>query len=529
MGRKSRQKGSRPAKEPAPARSNAREWLVVVVLIVLTFAVFGQVSKHSFTNYDDGQFIYENEHVTRGLTGDSITWALTSAGIGYYPITWLSHELDVQLWGLDAGAHLLTNVLIHALTACLLFFAMLRLASCASRVDASPQTRDAQPATLFPAAFIAALFAIHPMHVESVAWASERKDTLSTLFAVIALLLYVRDPRKRLGVTIALALSLAAKQMYITLPFVFLLLDYWPLNRFELKPRVLEKLPLFALSAIGAVVAFVGQRNLRAMQSTIANPLGERFANAAVAYIRYLAKLFVPIDLATPYPLVPVSNLAVIASTLLLIFITIAAIALRKRAPQLIVGWLWFLGTLVPVIGIVALGAQSMADRYSYFSYIGLFIAIAMSIPQRFIAPAAAIIIPVLAVICFHQTGYWKNSETLFTHAIEVTPPNPVAEYSVGQALQLTKPDVAIPHLQRAIELTRNTQTKPEWYAQAHVGLGTAFLVRARGETNAALRTKLINDALENYEDALAADPNAPHAKNNIAVAHQMLDANYSN
>lgn len=485
------------------------------MLVVLTFAVFGQVATHAFLNYDDGQFVYENTHVREGLTGSSIAWALTSGEIGYYPITWISHELDVQLWGLDAGKHLLTNTLLHAISACVLFLALLRLTN-----------------AFGASAFVAALFAIHPMHVESVAWVSERKDTLSTLFAMLALLLYARAPRRRFGVTIALALSLAAKQMYITLPFVFLLLDYWPLHRLntlaDLKQRVTEKLPLFALTFIGVIAAIIGQRNLRAVQSTTANPLFDRIANAAVAYVRYLAKLFVPVNLATPYPLETIASSTAAGAALLLIAVTIAAVVLRKRAPYLAVGWLWFLGTLVPVIGIVAIGAQSMADRYSYFSYIGIFIIIAFAaidspLPRRALVAAGAIVIAIMAAVAFHQVRYWKDSETLFTHTLALTTINPMAEYSLGQTLQLTKPAEAIPHLQRSIEMTRKMESNPEWYAQAHVGLGNALLMKARSETTITMRTRLIDDAMQNYEKALVIDPNAAHAKNNINVARQML------
>jgi hypothetical protein len=382
-----------------------------VLLIALTFIVFGQVTSHAFINFDDGQFVYENQHV---LNRD-VSWALTSAEIGWYPLTWLSHMLDVTIWGQRAGMHLLTNVFLHAISTLLLFLALRQL------------TRAS-----WPSAFIAALFAIHPMHVESVAWVSERKDTLSTVFAMLALWLYARAPRRMLGVSIAMALSLMAKQMYITLPFVFLLLDVWPLNRLrnvdDFRQRAIEKWPLFGMMILGAIAAVVGQRHLDAMQTSLS--IGDRIVNALAAYATYIGKLFVPIDMALPYPLVRVSLAAAILPLLLLAAITIAVYAARRTAPYLLTGWLWFLGTLIPVIGIVAIGTQSMADRYTYFSYIGLFIALTFGaldlaarfrIPSQALAAIAVIAVAGYAIVASHQLRYWKDSQTLFTHTVDVT------------------------------------------------------------------------------------------------------------
>jgi tetratricopeptide (TPR) repeat protein len=518
-----------PPKKPAPRAKPipGSHWIVAALLIALTFAVFGQVAHHSFLNYDDGQFIYENSAVSRGLTGPTIEWALTSTNLGWYPLTWLSHELDVTLWGVKPGPHLLVNVAIHAVNACLLFFALTLLLA-----RATPQPRN--PAT--PAAFIAALFAVHPMHVESVAWISERKDTLSTFFILIALLLYARAPHRRFGVAMAMAASLGAKQMYVTFPFLLLLLDVWPLGRLrslaDLKPRLLEKLPLFGMSIAGSVLAMVGQNNLKAVQSGLS--LADRLGNAAIAYCRYLGKLVWPLDLAVPYPLVTLGIAQVLGATLLLLAITAITITLRKRAPYLAVGWFWFLGTLIPVIGIVALGAQSMADRYSYFSYIGLFIAttfaaLSLPIPRKALAAGGVVIVLLFAGIAFQQTGYWRNSETLFAHTIAVTPPNAVAEYSLGQALELTKPDAAVAHLRRALQVgvraaVESQSAPPDWFTQAHVGLGTALLMKARNEASDRARIALVREAQHNLQDALVIDPNAPHARNNLAFAQALLD-----
>jgi tetratricopeptide (TPR) repeat protein len=527
MGRKARLKQTRgddPQSIVAPSEAvtsawSGRDWTIIAILVVITFAVFGPVTSHAFLNYDDGQFIYENAHV---LNGD-IGWALTSAEIGWYPLTWLSHMLDVKLWGLNAGMHLITGVLLHAISAILLFLAL-------HRMTRAP----------WESAFVAALFAIHPMHVESVAWASERKDTLSTVFAMLALWLYARAPRRMLGVSIALTLSLAAKQMYITLPFIFLLLDLWPLDRLktldDLRRRIVEKWPLFVLAIGGVLAAFIGQRNLKAVQTTTSLPTADRVANALVAYVAYLRKLIVPIDMALPYPLTRMSFMAAIVPLIMLIAITVAVLVSRRRAPYLVVGWSWFVVTLMPVIGIIAIGNQSMADRYTYFSYIGLFIAIAfgtgdlarMRIPKLALATAAVAVIVVCSVVASHQLRFWKDSETLFTHTLAVTRDNSVAEYTLGQTLQASKPDEAIPHLQRAIALTQPllalpNARRPDWYPQAFVGLGTAMLTKAGALAQSPARDALIRDAVANYRQALAVDPDAPHAKHNLEVAVQMM------
>lgn len=548
MGRKSRPKIDRPAARPPaaspvsvtpaqPPLSGAGNWVIVVLLAVVTFAVYSQVTSHRFLNYDDGQFIYENAHVSQGLTASSITWALTSSEVGWYPLTWLSHELDVALWGVNPGPHLFTNVAIHVVTACLLFFALLLLLR---RGIAVSRSGDDSAAIPYVAAFVAALFALHPMHVESVAWASERKDTLSTLFIVLALLLYARAPQKRLGLALAMAASLAAKQMYVTFPFVLLLLDYWPMGRLrsraDLKARVMEKLPLFALSIAGSAIAVIGQHNLKAIQTTESLSFASRLGNAAVAYVLYLGKLFLPVDLALPYPLVAIPFMEVVGAAILLFAFTVLTVTLRKQRPYLAVGWFWFVGTLVPVIGIVAIGAQALADRYTYFSYIGLFLAIAtgaltLPVPRKLLAAAGAVAVLVCAAITFNQIGYWRTSETLFSHAIASTPPNAVAEYSLGQALELTKPDASIAHLRRALDLANQAspgQLAPmtEWYPQAYVGLGTALLMTARQEPPGPSRAAIIHDAQSALETALKIDPNSPHARNNLAFAQAMLAQN---
>lgn len=529
MGRKSRGKGeARVAAGASPAgrkksSTTGQTVAILALLAILTLAVFAQLRTHSFLTYDDPQFVTGNEHVTGGLTSQSVTWALTSTSSGWYPLTWLSHMLDVDLWDMHAGMHLVTNAIIHLLSVCFLFLALRRMT-----------------AESWRSAVVAALFAIHPAHVESVAWISERKDTLSTLMAVIALLVYARAPRRRWLLFVLMALSLMAKQMYITLPFVLLLLDFWPLQRMQnardVRDRIVEKLPLFALTIFGAAMAVVGQRNLAAMQSMQEVPLGDRLANAAVAYVRYIGKLFVPAKLAVFYPLQPVAATSAAAAAILLVAISVAAVVFRNRAPWLFTGWFWFVGTLVPVIGIVQIGAQAIADRYTYFSYIGLFLAIVWgaaalarraTIPESLAAAVAVTAIVILALIAYRQTGYWKDTETLFAHTIDVTPPNPLAEYSLGQALELTDPDRAIRHLQRSITLVESVPGSTKaWHAQAYVGLATARLMEARSMVPGSQRTTLIEQSIADNERALQIDPNAAHAKNNIALARQWLSSN---
>jgi len=519
MGRKSRAKAE--IREPKPAIAavtstwTERDWWVIGSLLVLTLLVFGQVAGHSFLNYDDGQFIYENEAVKSGLNATSIGWALTSASIGWYPLTWISHELDVQLWGLKPAGHLMMQFLLRAAYAVVLFIALRRMTASTIR-----------------SGFVAALFAIHPMHVESVAWASERKDTLSTLFAMLALYVYASPRRRPVLVSVLFAASLMSKQMYVTLPFLFLVLDWWPLRR---GLRVAEKISLVVLSIVASLIAFIGQRNLKALQSVSALPISTRLANALDGYFRYLGKLFWPSRLAVPYPMVDVPSGEVLFAAIVLIAVTAAAWFLRNRAPYLLAGWLWFLGVLVPVIGIIQIGPQSIADRYTYFSYIGLFIAIVWAIaratneliPSRAAIAIGAIVVLIFTAIAWKQTRYWKDSETLFTHAVAITPPNPLAEYSIGQALQLSAPERALPHLERAVLLVQDSRRThpnfpaPDWYAQSYVAMATAKLMKAR-VVAVPERAPLLDGAERDLQQALKIDPEAAHAQNNLKVAEQM-------
>ena len=488
---------------PAPDDSR-KAVLILTGLVLLNIVVFGQTLGYSFINYDDGQYVFENDVVKSGLNGRSVAWAWSSASLGYHPLTWMSHMLDVQLYGLHPGGHHATAILLHILATLFLFIALRRMTG----------------ATM-ESGVVAALFAIHPMHVESVAWVSERKDTLSIFFGMLALAAY---PHRMLMVALAMAASLLSKQMLLTLPFLLLLLDYWPLARRDSRRAVLEKLPLFALTIGAVAVAFAGQIQMNAVQTSI--PLGTRIGNAIVAYAGYLGKLVWPVRLSVLYPFTPPSFGRVFLCTLLLLAITAAAVVLRKRAPYLIVGWLWFLGTLVPVIGIVQLGAQSMADRYTYFPYIGLFIALVWSVPRRVLVPVSAVIILLLAARAWHQTRYWKSSEALFAHAIAVTGPNPLMEYSLGQALNLTEPDRSLVHIRRAMELADRELTSPRQFAQFHAGIGSALMTKAVKDPSNPSAAQWRMEAAAEFQRAIEIDPHgAANARRNLERLGKPADA----
>ena len=372
-----------------------RDVLVCLFLIITTFAVYWQVHNHDFINLDDDLYITENDQVQKGLSRESVVWAFTTThAANWHPLTWLSHMVDFQLYGLNPKGHHLTNVFFHLLNTLLLFFVLQRMTG-----------------ALWRSGFVAALFALHPLHVESVAWVAERKDVLSTLFWLLtiwAYTWYVERPRRTryLLTLLTFTLGLMAKPMLVTLPFVLLLLDYWPLGRFQvgqldtalsapgqasLSTRsvwsqtlrlIWEKAPFFALAAASSIVTFLVQKGGGAVRPWERFPITIRIANGLVSYVKYMGKMIWPSDLAVFYPH-PGASLPIwqaVAAGLLLLSISIAAIRLAKNHPYLAVGWLWYLGTLVPIIGFVQVGGQALADRYTYVSLIGLFIIIAWGV-----------------------------------------------------------------------------------------------------------------------------------------------------
>jgi protein O-mannosyl-transferase len=439
--------------------------LILLGLAVVTFGIYAQVIGHRFITIDDLAYIEGNPIVNRGVTLGGLAWAFTTFHQGnWHPLTWIAHMIDSQVFGTIAGGHLLVNALIHTANTLLLFWFLLR-------------TTHAR----WSSALVAALFALHPLHVESVAWAAERKDTLSTFFGLLSLIAYVRyaeapSIRRYAWTFITLALGLMAKPMLVTWPFVMLLLDYWPLRRFQrsevrgqwsvVRGLVIEKIPLFALVAASAVVTSIAQSHAGAVRTFEEASLALRLSNALVSYAKYLLLAFWPNDLAVFYPFsgTDIPAWQIIGAALLLIGITAFCFFQRKIRPYLIVGWLWFLGTLVPVIGLVQVGGQTMADRYFYIPSIGLFIALVFGLAdiaeRRRVAPwvsaaIANVVVLVLATLTNAQLHRWSDNFTLFKHALAVTPPNAAIENALGFALQRSgRVDEAAAHFEKALQLT---------------------------------------------------------------------------
>ena len=420
--------------------TSGRTSIVLGLLLFLVVAgIYLPAMTHDFITYDDPTYVTQNEHVTRGLSWANVRWAfLSTEASNWHPLTWLSHMADCQLYGVQPGGHHFTSVLLHALNSVLLFAVLRRLTG-----------------ALWRSLVVAALFGLHPLHVESVAWIAERKDVLSTLFMLLALWSYAaRFAHGRLrtdggakcyGASLLFfALGLMSKPMLVTLPCVLLLLDFWPLRRWAVdRPAfpwalVLEKIPFFALSAASCVITVFAQGKGGAVASLVDFTWSVRVSNALVAYCRYLGKCFFPEKLAVFYP-----NFAdqpswwgVALALLLLSVLTVLAAGRTKQRPYLLVGWLWFLGTLVPVIGLVQVGGQTMADRYTYIPLIGVFLAIVwlvgdISTAWPYCRPALGVLTGVVLVACavltVHQLGFWKNGITLFRHAAAVTENNFVA------------------------------------------------------------------------------------------------------
>ncbi len=516
-------------------------------LLVLTAGVFFQVRTFDFVNLDDAAYVYENPKVQRTLSEESIRWAFTTFYLAnYVPVTWLTYFVDYQRAGLDPGAYHVTNLAFHAATTLLLFIVLERM------------TRR-----VWPSAFVAALFAVHPLHVESVAWVSERKDVVSGFFWVLTIAAYVayasRPGLLRYTLVVAaFVLSLLAKPMAVTLPCVLLLLDYWPLERAALRPKfainwlrlVLEKLPLLAFAAGFSVVALIAQRGSGALPGEAVLGLGDRIANALVSYLLYLAKTLWPADLIPYYPHPKSAWIAwqVAGAALILLGVTIAVWRLRQRAPYALVGWLWYLGTLVPVIGLVQVGSQGMADRYTYLPLIGIFliaawagadVARAMPALRRPVAAAAIAAVLACAVVAHGQTRHWRNTHALFSHTLAVDPRNPVAWAALGEMrLQREEYEQAVPALERAARLDPTNPGVLRNLARAHRRLAqpeTAEAVLRRAlrldptslQTHNQLALALRDqgrseEALDHLERALAGDPTFADAR--INYGNIMLD-----
>ena len=461
--------------EPRTAESGKRT-AISIALAVLVLAVFSPVVTHDFINYDDPDYVASNAIVQRGVTIEGIRYAFTALRPYYWePLTWLSLELDCSIAGNRPAVHLIVNVLLHAAAVVLLFLLL-------------QQTT----AATWPSAFAAAIWGVHPLRVESVAWIAERKDVLSTLLFIATIFWYAR--RRYALVLITFILALMAKPMVVMLPLVLLLFDIWPLGR---RPRIADKIPLAVLATAIVAITFFGQRG--AIASAL--PIGLRTSNAIVSTVAYLGKIFVPIRLAVLYPYsYSIPAWTVLSAAIVIVAITAGALWLRKTRPYVTVGWLWYLVTLVPVIGIVQAGPQSMADRFTYIPSIGITFAVVWSL--RRMAPLGVAAAIALSVLSVYNLRFWRNSVTLFTHAIDVTRDNALAHVKIGEVLLArNRFDEANAHFAEAVQVSRG---------------GSLPLTEAGA---AFIQQKRYAEAIDVLQRAVAADPNMAAARENLAFA----------
>jgi len=497
--------GDTPGIAAAAKRQKLFDLAICLGLLLSTFAVYAQVGGFDFVGYDDDRYVYNNVHVQAGLTLDSIRWAFTAVvASNWMPVTLLSHILDGQLFGMRSGMHHLVNVWIHAMSA-LLLFVSLRRATGARAMSA----------------FVAFVFALHPLHVGSVAWVAERKDVLSTLFWFLAIYAYVRyTEQPSLGRYLAVAapfcLGLLSKPMLVTFPFTLWLLDLWPLRRAQWPKTMWEKLPLIALSIVASAVTYLVQGSAGAL---VAMPLATRIENAFLSYVTYIEQTFWPTRLSVFYPYPPsIPAWQAAAAFAVILAISVLAIRAWRTRPYVTVGWFWYIGTLVPVIGLIQVGKQAHADRYMYVPMVGLSVMLAWGAaevavrwPQAKLTAAAAGIVSCAACMALArmETAHWRNTETLFRQAIEVTQDNVLAEYNLATYLGLTQRYAeAIPHFEEALRV------QPD-YAEAHYNLGLALLSGG----NCA-------DAIPHFEAALRAKPDYPEAHYNLGGC-EMTGGNY--
>lgn len=502
--------------------------MIYLALALVTIAGYARICGNQFIGYDDPRYVTDNPHVNQGISSRSFVWAFTEFYTGnWHPLTWISHMLDCEFFALNPTGHHFTNLLLHTVNTLLLLWVL-----------------HTATGRFFPAAFIAACFAVHPLHVESVAWIAERKDLLSAFFFLLCLAVYIRYAcrpalLKYLFVVVLFAFALMSKPMAVTLPFVLLLMDYWPLNRSGIK-TVIEKIPLFVMTVISCVITYIAQQKGGAIVQFEKIPLYHRIENALVSYVCYIGKIFCPSRLAILYPIrlsrIPAWQVA--GAIVILAGITFSFVLLAKRKHSLrplIVGWFWFLGMLVPVIGVIQVGRQSMADRYTYLPAIGFFIMAAFGISELFARRRIQkIILGLLSIVLilamtfgtYIQAGYFKDSETIFSRALDVTENNYIIHYNLGTALLSQKQlDQAIPHFEEAIKI------EPR-FTEAIGNLGLVFLEQNRLEeavntfqraismNEAKPEPKLYSDlgyvlqlqgkhdqAVENYNKALSLDP----------------------
>jgi protein O-mannosyl-transferase len=489
-----------PDAQARASSARGKVWGICLALAGITLVAFGRALFCQFINFDDPDYVYENRVVSRGLTWNSIRWAFSFHAFNWHPLTWLSHMLDCQIYELHPAEHHATNLALHLAAVILLFLVLRRMTG-----------------ALWQSAFAAAVFAVHPLRVESVAWISERKDVLGGFFFVLTVAAYVRYVRKpsvaRYGLTVLLfALGLMSKPMLVTLPLILLLLDYWPLRR-AIPPRklILEKLPLLALSVGSSIATILAQH--KAIQSIQVYPLGARLGNAAISCIVYLRQMVWPNGLAIfyPYPQGGFAGWEVALAAILVIGATVVVWMQRRARPWLLVGWGWYLIMLLPVIGIVQVGGQAHADRYTYLPQIGICIVVAwlaaewvqrLRISKQAVGAATAVVVGVLAFCTWKQTGYWHDDETLWPHTIACTTNNEMSHYNLGFAFDKKgEMDQAIAEYREALRIRPN-------YGEALNNLGLALLQQGK-----------VDEAMEYLQQAYQAGPNRAEPCVNIGSA----------
>ncbi len=494
----------------------------LVAAVALT--TFWPVVRNGFAGYDDNEYVTENPHVRTGLSWENARWAFTAIhSNNWHPLTWISHQLDSAAFGMNPAGHHAVNLALHVANTVLLFWWLSGLTGAPGR-----------------SAFVAAVFAAHPLHVESVAWIAERKDVLSTFFGLLALLSWGPGVRRRAATAAFFALSLLAKPMLVTLPLLLVLVDWWPGKR---GARILDKLPLFALSALSAAATLWAQRQGGAVAAVDQLPVGLRLSNAVVAYVRYLGKTVWPADLAVfyPFPSNGIPGWQVAACAVALAAVSALAFVWRERRPWLAVGWCWYVVTLLPVIGIVQVGMQSMADRYMYVPIVGLLIMAAWEL-EPVLPVAGPAVVAACAVLSWRQIPVWKDGLTLFTHAAAVTRDNFVAHDNLGVELDRRgRTEEAIAHYRETLRIKPGDRIGAGNLAQAlfekgerlfnEGKKGEAFSVLQEGlrlRPNAAARTNValillerqqVAPAIAQFREALAADPSIVRAHVGLGVA----------
>jgi tetratricopeptide (TPR) repeat protein len=530
-------------------RSHPVHIFICLGLALIVIVPFYQTSQFKFVIYDDSRYILGNKNIQAGFDRSSVSWAFTTLfASNWQPLTWLSLMLDYKMYGTGAGGYHVTNMLIHLVNTLLLFLIFGRMTG-----------------GLWKSGFVAALFAVHPLHVESVAWVMARKDVLSTMFWLLTMAAYAYyadnlSLRRYVWVFIAFGLGLMSKPMLVTLPFVLLLLDFWPLRRFQggafiaNRRLILEKIPLIALSAVISAITIHGQGSSGALKSFGDIGLSERMVNAVVSYGGYVAKMLQPVNLAVFYPYPTSFPLSILLpSVALLVALSLLSLRYIRTAPYLAMGWLWYLITLLPVSGIIQVGDQAMADRYTYIPLIGLFIAVAWGIPDllkgnpyyRYIIPVAAgATLLLLVILTFNQTGVWKDSRVLFEHAIAVTEGNHLAHNNLGTYLMGHKRfDEAASHFEKVVQIKpgdekylnnlgialfrQNKYDEAMTYYLRAIAINPRFADSYYNAADVCLFSGRENEALEYYKKALHLRPGNAVAENNVAeilIRQEKLD-----